>query len=61
MTLSGHIDEETNKQLAKVLIPLLLDDPLRGFCDAHVLLSQPVLIPLLLDDPLRDKGINGSE
>ena len=36
-----------------VLIPLLVDDPLREMCQLHKNLKRLVLIPLLVDDPLR--------
>ena len=39
---------------AKVLIPLLVDDPLRELIEeGYIYASGCVLIPLLVDDPLR--------
>ena len=55
MTLSG-VDPRTDEPLKtlKVLIPLLVDDPLRGSERAIFTRSLlKVLIPLLVDDPLR--------
>ncbi len=37
-----------------VLIPLLVDDPLRADFVSITLYGQTVLIPLLVDDPLRE-------
>ncbi len=56
MTLSGNGIHIIENDGLFVLIPLLVDDPLRDsniIGDAHL---TRVLIPLLVDDPLRDNG-----
>ncbi len=53
MTLSGYWFYLTKKKKARVLIPLLVDDPLWGFSRYHEWNNLLyVLIPLLVDDPL---------
>ena len=55
MTLSGGVKggaEKVNFNI--VLIPLLVDDPLRACqCKFDTIIANAVLIPLLVDDPLR--------
>ena len=57
MTLSGRNIYKVKCRIKKVLIPLLVDDPLRDL--VYYLLSSLlyVLIPLLVDDPLRAHNI----
>ncbi len=52
MTLSGYQAEYRKKQKEKVLIPLLVDDPLWDESAADKVAKKLVLIPLLVDDPL---------
>ena len=54
MTLSGINFKPLKPTIMKVLIPLLVDDPLwvDGVVTANS--SKEVLIPLLVDDPLWD-------
>ena len=56
MTLSGADVKNINEMFNNVLIPLLVDDPLREnlFTFKHLPMKK-VLIPLLVDDPLRDQ------
>ena len=53
MTLSGKRFQESNMQ-GCVLIPLLVDDPLRALFTLLLHFYKNVLIPLLVDDPLRE-------
>ena len=54
MTLSGLILSKPKKKARiNVLIPLLVDDPLRGSLFLCPYINPTVLIPLLVDDPLR--------
>ena len=53
MTLSGLHQILNHFKYLLVLIPLLVDDPLRGMEVALNALNLLVLIPLLVDDPLR--------
>ncbi len=52
MTHSGNVKNDWTKYIGKVLIPLLLDDPLWVKKTNVMKTSEKVLIPLLLDDPL---------
>ena len=52
MTLSGRA-LYANLHGVEVLIPLLVDDPLRAYVTEPELFLERVLIPLLVDDPLR--------
>ncbi len=55
MTLSGFWIDNLKRWVEKVLIPLLVDDPLWEF---KIIFSSPaskVLIPLLVDDPLWER------
>ena len=54
MTLSGEDYELEKCELDVVLIPLLVDDPLRELKTSYPNEWANVLIPLLVDDPLRD-------
>ncbi len=54
MTLSGIGHYFLNENMKWVLIPLLVDDPLRASNLEAQSLSMAVLIPLLVDDPLWD-------
>ncbi len=53
MTLSGVIIAIGIVIIAAVLIPLLVDDPLREAENEQDIYALSVLIPLLVDDPLR--------
>ncbi len=55
MTLSGPTLKDLTVKSFQVLIPLLVDDPLRerALHNVQQCYSQ-VLIPLLVDDPLRE-------
>ena len=52
MTHSGALKTNLIFTIFKVLIPLLLDDPLWVFSFGGKVRVNQVLIPLLLDDPL---------
>ncbi len=53
MTLSGHCRPKLRSYWKKVLIPLLVDDPLWAIEGVFFIVSRiVVLIPLLVDDPL---------
>jgi len=51
MTLSGHF-LTLKFFIMKVLIPLLVDDPLWAIKETLTMKQDKVLIPLLVDDPL---------
>ena len=54
MTLSGDIKLDLHGLWHWVLIPLLVDDPLRVYLMNELFTCVRVLIPLLVDDPLWD-------
>ena len=55
MTLSGQAIVTDRSASEDVLIPLLVDDPLRVSCRTNFNPNEKwVLIPLLVDDPLRE-------
>ena len=54
MTLSGTLSTKGLRHTDWVLIPLLVDDPLRGYKKNGKQKLLFVLIPLLVDDPLRE-------
>ncbi len=55
MTHSGELFIALEEAQNKVLIPLLLDDPLWALIFNLYNFTIMVLIPLLLDDPLWDR------
>ena len=52
MTLSGNINDKGIAYYIRVLIPLLVDDPLWALRVLMASMCRSVLIPLLVDDPL---------